>query len=141
MRRASWRADRPKQVGMLRVAGDNELAVGGNDVCGPDAGAAGTPPPEIPAKAAVQQKAAQGKSDDLAEGRFPTNFLPTAIDGIRPKSQVRTGLPAGGRWIRTLGPSRKEPRSRALIKRNSLTIIPPHFRLGSIPYASRESRE
>jgi hypothetical protein len=32
-----------------------------------------------------------------------TNFLPTAIDGIRPKSQVRTGLPAGGRWIRTSG--------------------------------------
>src|ERR1700730_3602176 len=44
-----------------------------------------------------------GKSDDLAEGRFPTNFLPTAIDGIRPKSQVRARLPAGGGWIRTSG--------------------------------------
>jgi hypothetical protein len=31
-------------------------------------------------------------------------FWLTAIDEIRPKSQVRTGLPAGGRWIRTLGP-------------------------------------
>src|ERR1700681_1191880 len=26
------------------------------------------------------------------------------IDGMRPESQVRTGLRAGGRWIRTLGP-------------------------------------
>jgi hypothetical protein len=38
----------------------------------------------------------------------PTNRpwpAPTAIDGIRPENQVRTGLPAGGRRIRTLGPS------------------------------------
>jgi hypothetical protein len=41
----------------------------------------------------------------------------------------------------TLSPSRKESRFRALISRNSLTITPPHFRLGSILYASRESRE
>jgi hypothetical protein len=48
---------------------------------------------------------------------------------------------AGGSEIRTIGPSRKESRFRALITRNSLTITLPHFRLGSIPYASRESRE
>src|SRR6266436_5237480 len=37
----------------------------------------------------------------------PTNrprTSPTAIDGIRPENQVRTGLPAGGKWIRTIGP-------------------------------------
>ena len=31
-----------------------------------------------------------------------------------------------------------KPRSWALITRNSLTITPPHFRLGSMPDASRE---
>jgi Transposase DDE domain len=33
---------------------------------------------------------------------------PTVIDGIRPGNRVRTGLPAGGSWIRTIGPSRQE---------------------------------
>ena len=57
------------------------------------------------------------------------------------KVKVRSGLAGGGNRLRTIGPSRKESRFRALITRNSLTITPPHFRLGSIPYASRESRE
>jgi len=57
------------------------------------------------------------------------------------KVKVRSGLAGGGSRLRTIGPSRKESRFRALITRNSLTITPLHFRLGSIPYASRESRE
>jgi len=36
---------------------------------------------------------------------------PTAIDGIRPRNQVRTGLAAGGRRIRTAGPPWKEKAS------------------------------
>jgi 2-keto-4-pentenoate hydratase len=31
--------------------------------------------------------------------------------GLAPENQVRTGLPAGGRWIRTAGPSRETGRS------------------------------
>jgi hypothetical protein len=32
---------------------------------------------------------------------------PTVIDGMRPESQVRNGLAAGGRRIRTIGPARE----------------------------------
>jgi len=38
-------------------------------------------------------------------------------------------------------PLANEPRFRLLITRKSLTTPPPHFRLGSIPYAPKESRE
>src|SRR5262249_58494480 len=38
-------------------------------------------------------------------------------------------------------PLAKDPRFRPLITRNSLTTTPPHFRLGSIAYAPKESRE
>jgi hypothetical protein len=50
------------------------------------------------------------------------------------------GLSRGGSGIRTLGPSRKDPRFRPLIARNSLTTTPPHFRLGSIAYAPSDHR-
>ena len=37
---------------------------------------------------------------------MPSDHIELGIDqdGMRPKSQVRTRLFAGGRWIRTLGP-------------------------------------
>jgi hypothetical protein len=54
--------------------------------------AEGTAVEELPDRAA-----SENVSGALAVSR-------TAIDGIRPENQVRTGLPAGGRWIRTLGP-------------------------------------
>src|ERR1700730_7355182 len=60
---------------------------------------------------------------------------------LRKRMRERDAPSAGANEIRILGPSRKEPCFRALITRNSLTITPPHFRLGSIPDASRESRE
>src|SRR6266404_5971347 len=41
----------------------------------------------------------------VAGRRRPRRWrTPTVIDGIAPENQVRTGLPAGGRWIRTIGP-------------------------------------
>ena len=35
--------------------------------------------------------------------------------GFVPESQVRTRLPAGGRWIRTFGPARDRPRFRGCV--------------------------
>src|SRR5712671_4594458 len=45
----------------------------------------------------------------LPRPRSARRKSPTVIDGCAPESLVRTRLPAGGRWIRTLGPREKEP--------------------------------
>jgi hypothetical protein len=50
--------------------------------------------------------------EELAGGGLAVS--PTAIDGIRPENQVRTGLPAGGKEIRTLGPPRRRTGPRRL---------------------------
>ena len=66
-----------------------------------------------------------------------TASAPTVIEEVRfvPDS------PLEGAGFELSVPLAKEPRFRPLITRNSLTTTPPHFRLGSIPYAPKESRE
>jgi hypothetical protein len=39
----------------------------------------------------------------FARGCLILVITSTVIDGMRPESQVRTRLAAGGRWIRTIG--------------------------------------
>ena len=64
--------------------------------------AEGTAVEELPDPAASEveelpdRAASENVSGALAVSR-------TAIDGIRPENQVRTGLPAGGSRIRTIG--------------------------------------
>ena len=48
--------------------------------------------------------------------------IPTAIDRIRPGSQVRSRLPAGGRWIRTLGPPARESSVVAPCTRRAVSL-------------------
>jgi hypothetical protein len=54
-----------------------------------------------------------GKSDDLAEGRFPTDFLPTAIDGIRPKVRFAQDSPLEGDGFEPSVPRQKDNAFRA----------------------------
>jgi len=59
---------------------------------------------ENPIAMAREQDAVAGDGADLRAGRAHSWRNPRRLSmGCAPENQVRTGLPAGGRWIRTFG--------------------------------------
>src|SRR5207245_438450 len=62
---------------------------------------------------------------------LPAGRPPPVIDGVRRENQVRSRLPGGGRWIRTLGPPSEGPPWRSSDKR-SASVKPQHARSCSV---------